>query len=157
MNQFFELVISRPKASDDGRMKNFSYLVEADTYTEAEAAGYKIMEKEGFEKFNIAKITKLDVNSVYLQDLEMDLDSNFFCQVKLAMTAIDERSGLEVVVDKYNYIILTSSFQNATAFALGLFTDDVKVISQKQTNLVAYYSRADLDTAQAGHAEQDNI
>lgn len=145
MAQFFELTINRFKDSISEKKKNFTYVVEADTYTEAEASAYSIMQMEGFDSsFDIVKIVKLDVDSVFVRDLDQDDEKNFFCQVKYVNTGVDERSGEEVVIDKFNQLVLTNDFPSVVRFVEEGSSLDLKIISQKHTNIFRVYFRSEL-------------
>lgn len=142
MRQFFECVIKHQISSDDGKLKKFNYLVEAETYTEAEKNCYTIMRDMGFESFSIEKISKTDVNDVYLEN---DGDASHYFSVKLATTGVDEESGEEITINKYHYIILSSDVEPVAHFAKGLFTvDDVVILQQKRTNITKFYDREEL-------------
>lgn len=145
MAQFFELTINRFKDSISEKKKNFTYVVEADTYTEAEASAYSIMQMEGFDSnFDIVKIVKLDVDSVFVRDLDQDDEKNFFCQVKYVNTGVDERSGEEVVIDKFNQLVLANDFPSVVRFVEEDSSLDLKIISQKHTNIFRVYFRSEL-------------
>lgn len=145
MAQFFELTINRFKDSISEKKKNFTYVVEADTYTEAEASAYSIMQMEGFDSsFDIVKIVKLDVDSVFVRDLDQDDEKNFFCQVKYVNTGVDERSGEEVVIDKFNQLVLANDFPSVVRFVEEGSSLDLKIISQKHTNIFRVYFRSEL-------------
>ena len=145
MSHFFELTINRFKDSISEKKKNFTYVVEADTYTEAEASAYSIMEMEGFgSNFDIVKIVKLDIDNVYMRDLDQDDEKTFFCQVKYMNTGIDERSGEEIVVDKFNLLVLTNDFPSVVGFVEEGSVSDLKIISQKHTNIFRMYFRSEL-------------
>lgn len=142
MRQFFECVIKHQISSDDGKLKKFNYLVEAETYTEAEKNCYTIMRDMGFESFSIEKISKTDINDVYLEN---DSDTSRYFSVKLATAGTDEESGEEVTINKYHYVILSSDVEPVARFAKGLFTiDDVVILQQKRTNIVKFYDRDEL-------------
>lgn len=145
MAQFFELTINRFKDSTSEKKKNFTYVVEADTYTEAEASAYSIMEIEGFSSnFDIVKIVKLDIDNVFIRDLDQDDERTFFCQVKYVNTGIDERSGEEIVIDKFNQLILANDFPSVVRFVEEGSSSDLKIISQKHTNIFRMYFRSEL-------------
>lgn len=145
MAQFFELTINRFKDSISEKKKNFTYVVEADTYTEAEASAYSIMQMEGFSSnFDIVKIVKLDVDSVFVRNLDQDDEKNFFCQVKYVNTDVDERSGEEVVIDKFNQLVLANDFPSVVRFVEEGSSLDLKIISQKHTNIFRVYFRSEL-------------
>lgn len=145
MSQFFELTINRFKDSTSEKKKNFTYVVEADTYTEAEASAYSIMQMEGFaSNFDIVKIVKLDIDNVFIRDLDQDNEGTFFCQVKYVNTGVDERSGEEIVTDKFNQLVLTNDFPSVVRFVEEGSSLDLKIISQKHTNIFRMYFRSEL-------------
>lgn len=142
MRLFFECAIKHQISSDDGKLKKFNYLVESETYTEAEKNCYTIMRDMGFESFSIEKISKTDVNEVYLENIS---ETSRYFSVKLATTGIDEESGEEVTINKYHYVILSNDVEPVARFAKGLFTvDDVTILQQKRTNITKYYDREEL-------------
>lgn len=142
MKQFFEVIIKRPENNTAGKMKNFSYIVEAMSYSEAEKDAYKIAEIEEFNNkvFSIEKITKLDVTNVYKRYYDEEHEDNFYCQTKCASVGIDERTGKEIVFDSFNYLVLTSEFPSVVTFLEDLHKElDIRICSQKRTNIYSVY------------------
>lgn len=142
MKLFFEVIIKRPDNNPAGKMKNFSYIVEAMSYSEAERDAYKIAEIEEFNNkdFSIEKITKLDVTNVYKRDYDEEHEDNFYCQTKCVSVGIDERTGKEVVFDNFNYLVLTSEFPSVVTFLEDLHNElDIRICSQKRTNIYSVY------------------
>lgn len=142
MKQFFEVIIKRPDNNPAGKMKNFSYIVEAMSYSEAERDAYKIAEIEEFNNkdFSIEKITKLDVTNVYKRYFDEEHEDNFYCQTKCASVGIDERTGKEIVFDSFNYLVLTSEFPSVVTFLEDLHKElDIRICSQKRTNIYSVY------------------
>lgn len=147
MNKFFELII-RHASPDTGKYKNYSYVVEAINYSEAEANGYKIIMANTLKDASIERITKLEIENVYKRDLDepSDCEDNFYCQIKSIQVGIDERSGKEVVIEKHQHLVLTSDFPSVVEFIIGTFgsTEDIRIMSQKMTNVYCVYFRDEL-------------
>lgn len=142
MNKFFELII-RHASPDTGKYKNYSYVVEAINYSEAEANGYKIITVNALRDASIERITKLEIENVYKRDLDepSDCEDNFYCQIKSVQVGIDERSGKEIVIEKHQHLVLTSDFPSVVEFIIGTFgsTEDIRIMSQKMTNVYRVY------------------
>lgn len=142
MNKFFELII-RHASPDTGKYKNYSYVVEAINYSEAETNGYKIILANALKDASIERITKLEIENVYKRDLDepSDCEDNFYCQIKSVQVGIDERSGKEIIINKYQHLVLTSDFPSVVEFIIGTFgsTEDIRIMSQKMTNVYRVY------------------
>lgn len=139
MSLFFECTIKHPVESDDGKFKKFVYLVQADTYTEAEKDCYTIMSDIGHQEFSIEKIAKTAVNDVYF-DNESE-DARFY-SVSASVMSCDDEGG---VCDNYVYVIRSNDMEPVARYVKGLFNvDDVVITAQKRTNIVEFYSRDDI-------------
>lgn len=137
MNLFFECTIRHRINSEDGKLKKFNYLVEGETYTEAEKNCYTIMNHLGLEVFSIDKIVKTDVNEVFTQD---DGENTYYYSVKLVCYNEDE-DGTELAVDKYHYVVRGSDIEPVARYVKSSFTvNDVVIMQQKRTNIVDFYS-----------------
>lgn len=158
MNRFFELIIKHA-SSDTGKHKNYSYVVEAINYSEAETNGYKIIESNSLNDASIERITKLDIENVYKRDLEdpSDCEDNFYCQIKSVQVGIDERSGKEIVIEKHQHLVLTKDFPSVVEFITGTISDvsDIRIISQKMTNVYQAYFSEELSNMPAPQVSID--
>lgn len=158
MNKFFELII-RCASPDTGKYKNYSYVVEAINYSEAETNGYKIIESNSLNGASIERITKLDIENVYKRDLEdpSDCEDNFYCQIKSVQVGIDERSGKEIVIEKHQHLVLTKDFPSVVEFITGTISDvsDIRIISQKMTNVYQAYFSEELNDMPAPQVSID--
>lgn len=142
MNYFFECTIKHQVSCDDNKEKKFKYLVEAESYTEAEKACYTIMEDLGMFNFSIESIVKTDVNELFVDN--RDDDSNFY-SIKLATSRKDEDTGRDIIVNKYHYVVVGNDIVPVVRYCKNLFsTDDVIIIQAKRTNITEYYSRDDI-------------
>lgn len=139
MNLFFECAIKHPVSSEDAKQKKFLYLLESESYTEAEKSCYTIMNHLGFNNFSIEKITKTDINEVFVENASED--SRYY-SVKLATAGVNEETGEEITVNKYHYNVFGTDIEPVARFVKGVFSvDDVIILQQKRTNITEYYSR----------------
>jgi len=92
-NKFwFNCRVKWKKPDIDGVESNVTeqYLVEAYTYTEAEAGINQIMSEMGGGTFQLLAITKTNLTEVHENE-----ESDLWFKVKLSMVAFDEESGKE--------------------------------------------------------------
>lgn len=139
MNLFFECTIKHQINSEDTKQKKFLYLLEAETYTEAEKNCYTIMQDMGFTTFSIEKIVKTDINEVFTEN---DSEDSKYYSVKLATMGTNEESGEEITINKYHYYVLGNDIEPVARFVKNVFSvDDVVIFQQKRTNIIEFYSR----------------
>lgn len=156
MNYFFECTIKHQISSDDNKEKKFKYLVEAESYTEAEKACYTIMEDLGMTSFSIESIVKTDVNELFIDN--RDDESNFY-SIKLATSRKDEDTGRDIIVNKYHYVVVGDDIEPVVRYCKNVFsTDDVIIIQAKRTGITEYYSRDDIrDMVNHGISVRDSM
>lgn len=112
MNTWFECKVTYEKATDSGSLKRTSesYLIDAATYTDAEA---RLVEEvtpfTSAGEFTINSIKRVKLAELFLSNQDQD-DKYFRCKVQLI--SLDEKSGTEKRVG-VAMIVQSNSLRNA--------------------------------------------
>lgn len=98
MTNWFEVTAKYQKTDEDGRQKMVSepYLIDAVSFTEAEARGFERIREELPVEFQITNIRKSNISEVVPNEY---FDDWFKCKVSFVM--LDEESGKEKKVNNY--------------------------------------------------------
>lgn len=147
MLTYFECSIKRTKEpQEQGKKRNYKYLLSADSYTETEANCAAIMEHEGFTGaenstgYSLELIAKTDVSEVIFFT-PMESDSGSWFDVKYMLVA-DNGEGLEIVVSKKHIIVYSDDISNIKPSIEGLETMySVSIASITLKNYVDFYSQ----------------
>ena len=109
--QWFETKVRYEKTTDDGMQKKVTelYVVDALSFTEAEAATIEEMSAYISGDFDIADIKKASYAEVFFSDKEAD---DRFYKAKLQYITIDEKTEKEKRTSVY-YLIQASDFAQA--------------------------------------------
>ena len=91
-SNWFNCTINLKKFNEEGHATSNSeqHVIQAYTYTEAEAGIHQVMSKMGGGTFEISKITKTNISEVHPNE-----HSDKWFKAKVALVAYDEESGKE--------------------------------------------------------------
>lgn len=111
---WFETKIKYDKQQEDGSQKPVTeqYVVDALSFTEAEASIIEEMRSYISGEFTVTGITKCPYGEVFFSDV--DTDDRFF-KVKLKFITIDEKTDKEKETN-VNYLVQAHSLQQAVAY-----------------------------------------
>lgn len=111
---WFETKIKYDKQQEDGSQKPVTeqYVVDALSFTEAEASIIEEMRSYISGEFTVTGITKCPYGEVFFSDV--DTDDRFF-KVKLKFITIDEKTDKEKE-SNVNYLVQAHSLQQAVAY-----------------------------------------
>ena len=111
VSSWFEIKVKSEKVQEDGSSKKVAeiYIVEADTFTEAESGIIKYAEEFGLKEVGIVSIKRANFSEIFFSDEGSD-DTCF--KIKVAFTSIDEKTEKE---KRYciNYLVQGSSIDKA--------------------------------------------
>ena len=110
-SKWFEIKIKSEKVQEDGSSKKVAeiYIVEADTWTEAEAGIIKYAEEFGLTEVLIISIKRANFSEIFFS--EEGSDDTYF-KIKVAFVSTDEKTEKE---KRYciNYLVQGSSIDKA--------------------------------------------
>lgn len=147
MLTYFECSIKRTKEpQEQGKKRNYKYLLSADSYTETEANCAVIMEHEGFTGaenstgYSLELIAKTDVSEVmFFTSMENDQGSWF--DVKYMLVSTDEE-GYEVIIAKKHVIVYSDDIANIKSSLESIESMySIAIISIALKNYVDFYSQ----------------
>ncbi len=109
MNTWYTVKVKYTKQLEDGRLKNVTepYLIDAVSFTDAEARAYEEVGSSVRGEFSIKGITKTDFADIFYYE---DCDDWYKC--KLSYVNIDADSGKEKKISN-NYLVTASNVQQA--------------------------------------------
>lgn len=112
--QWFDTKIRYEKLGDDNKQKFVTeeYIVDAMSFTEAEAFIIEEMSSYISGDFNVTGITKCNFGEVFFSDL--DTDDKFF-KVKLQFITIDEKTDKEKYTTN-NFLVQAHTLQQAVKY-----------------------------------------
>jgi hypothetical protein len=137
MAAWYECKVSYVKTLENGKTTkvNDTYLVDAVSFTEAEARIYKEL-AELIGEFNLVSVKKARVTELIHNE-----DAYKWYKAKVNLTTLDEKSGKEI---KSNQIILTSADNLRDAFdsvndLFGTTTDDHEIVELVYTPIMEIF------------------
>lgn len=143
---FFNCTILHKISDGDSKKKKFHYLVDAMTFTEAEANCYKIAKDQNVsDDFSIDNIAKTNI-SIVRKDEDSDDIYDKWIHVQYGIIGLDEESGDEVIASKEEAIILCKSIDRAVEILRKENGNETFVpIASKRTNIVDVYDNEKLE------------
>lgn len=147
---YFNCTILHKINDSDSKKKKFHYLVDAMTFTEAEANCYKVAKDQNVsDDFSIDNIAKTNISMVKKADNSDELTDKWV-HVQYGIIGLDEESGEEIIAKKEEAIILCSSIDKAVNILRSDIGDATFVaITSKRTNIVEVYQKDKLDEIEA--------
>lgn len=147
---YFNCTILHKINDSDSKKKKFHYLVDAMTFTEAEANCYKIAKDQDVsDDFSIDNIAKTNI-SIVRNPANNDEITDKWVQVQYGIIGLDEESGEEVIAKKEEAIIFCGSIDKAVGILRDEMGNETFVpITSKRTNIVEVYDKDKLDEIEA--------
>lgn len=147
---YFNCTILHKINDSDSKKKKFHYLVDAMTFTEAEANCYKIAKDQNVsDDFSIDNIAKTNI-SIVRKPANYDEITDKWVQVQYGIIGLDEESGEEVIAKKEEAIIFCGSIDKAVSILRDEMGNETFVpITSKRTNIVEVYDKDKLDEIEA--------
>lgn len=135
MNSWFEVKMKYTKQLDDGRLKRVTepYLIDATSFTEAEARAYEEVGEFVKGEFIITAITRKEYADIFHYEDEED-----WYESKLTYISVDEDSGKEKKTTN-NFLVTACSVKQAydrINESLSDMTVDYEITSTSLTKLV---------------------
>ncbi len=146
MNTWFEVTVKYVKMDESGHERRVSetYLLDAISFTEAEARIYKELQSIVGGEFLVTKITKTNVTEIILSD-----NGNRWYKAKVNFITIDEETGKEKRVSQF---IL--AFSDTTKMADELITEsmqgmmcDFEIAAISENNIMDVFPYLTIDKA----------
>lgn len=134
---WFECKVRYQKTQEDGseKMVNESYVVDALSFTEAEASIIDEMSMYVSGEFKVANITPSNYQEIFFSDID---DDDLWFKVKLAFITIDEKSDKEKR-SYSNYLVQAKSIDRAKRYVnevMGRSMLDYEVKSLSETKIL---------------------
>lgn len=154
---FFECSIKHCVSSSDLRVKAFSYIVEAPTFSVAEANCYLIMKDMGIENFSIDNIKKTDIDEINYAVPQGESEDAYYTSVKVELIAENESTGNDIIVGKRHHLVYAEEFDSAIDHVKGLHNlSDISFNSAKKTNVLDVYEYESLRELQNAHGSTES-
>lgn len=143
---YFNCTILHKINDSDSKKKKFHYLVDAMTFTEAEANCYKIAKDQNVrDDFSIDNIAKTNI-SIVRKPANHDEITDKWVQVQYGIIGLDEESGEEVIAKKEEAIIFCGSIDKAVSILRDEMGNETFVpITSRRTNIVEVYDKDKLE------------
>ena len=140
-NNFFISTVRYEKVTESGfsKMVKEQYLVDALSFTEAEARTIEELTPYIRGEFSVVQIVKPRIHDLFMTD---NASADRFYKVKFAYTTTDEKTGAEKKTTHVN-LVQATDFKNALAnFEQGMegCLFDFEILSITETIIVGYYS-----------------
>ena len=140
MNNWFECKVTYDRTGEDGLAKKVTepYMVDALSFTEAEARTIEELTPYISGEFTIPQIVKPRISELFLSD---DAAADRFYKVKVSFITIDEKSGAEKKTNSF-VLVQASDFKNAyDRFIDGMrgTMSDYEIVSIVETMIMDYY------------------
>ena len=140
MTQLFISTVRYEKTMQNGLLKtvNEQYLIDALSFTEAEARTIEELTPFMSGKFTIPQIVKPRINELFLTT---DSDADRYYKVKVSFITLDEKSGAEKKTNSF-ILVQASDFKNAyDRFIEGMkgTMADYEIVSIVETQILDYY------------------
>lgn len=136
-NTWFECKVRYEKTQDDGseKMVNELYVVDALSFTEAEASIIDNMSVYVSGEFKVANINPTNYNEIFFSDID---DDDLWFKARLAFITIDEKSNNEKR-SYVNYLIQTKCIERAKRYVdevMGKTMIDYELKSLSETKIL---------------------
>lgn len=117
MQNWFKCLVAYIKIDDDGRERRVSenYLLDAVSYTDAEARAIKQLETMVRGEFSIKKISKSNIIEIFPHE-----NGELWFKARIAIVTIDEKMGREKKVNNYFLVAADDIKQALTRLEEGL-------------------------------------
>lgn len=140
-NNFFISTVRYEKVAENGcrKMVKEQYLVDALSFTEAEARTIEELTPYIRGEFGVVQIVKPRIHDLFMTD---NASADRYYKVKYAYTTVDENTGVEKKTTLVN-IVQATDFKNAyDNFERGMHGSmlDFEILSITETIIVGYYS-----------------